>query len=151
MYWEAAVRYSQIADKMGQQRFDKIKCFLCFNGNSKAKKPGEHGLEKLYKIRSVLSHIRYMFLEVRKGTLVEDDIEPNLGVGGNIVLCLMSILPEKMNYKIYFENWFSRLKLMSLLKIQGFPCIGTLNKAQLKGCPLLTDGEMEKRERGASG
>ena len=55
-----------------------------------------------------------------------------------------------MNYKIYFDNWFSSLKLMSLLKIKGFPCIGTLNKARLKDCPLLTDGEMKKRERGTS-
>ena len=66
-----------------------------------------------------------------KGTLVEDDIEPHLGIGGNIVLRLMSTLPGKMNYKIYFDNWFSSLKLMSLLKIKGFPYIGTLNKARL--------------------
>ena len=203
MHWEAATRYPQIADKMGRQRFDKIKRFLHFNDNNKAKKPGEQGFDKLYKIRPVLSHIRSKFLEVSpeehhsideqmipfkgrsnlrqylpkkptkwgikvftragvsgfvydfevyqgKGTLVEDDIEPDLGVGGNIVLRLMSTLPEKMNYKIYFDNWFSSLKLMSLLKIKGFPCIGTLNKARLKGCPLLTDGEMKKRERGTS-
>ncbi|XP_065577565.1 piggyBac transposable element-derived protein 3-like [Artemia franciscana] len=49
---------------------------------------------------------------------------------------------------IYFDNWFSTLKLMSLLKIEGFPCIGTLNKARLKGCPLVTDGKIKKRERG---
>ena len=30
-----------------------------------------------------------------KGTLVEDDIEPDLGVGGNIVLHLISTLQEK--------------------------------------------------------
>ncbi|KAK2704708.1 hypothetical protein QYM36_016961 [Artemia franciscana] len=109
---------------MGQQRFDKIKRFLHFNDNS-----------EVYQ---------------RKATLVEDDIEPDLGVGGNIVLRLISTLPEKMNYKIYFDNWFSGLKLMSLLKIKGFPCIGTLNKARLKGCPLLKDSEMKKRERGTS-
>ena len=61
---------------------------------------------------------------------------------------LISTLPEKMNNKIYFEYWFSSLKLMSLLKIKGFPCIGTLNKARLKGCLLLTDGKMKKQERG---
>ena len=82
-----------------------------------------------------------------KGTLAEDDIESDLGVGGNIVLHLISTLPEKMNNKIYCDNWFSSLKLMSLLKIKGFPCIGTLNKARLKGCPLLTNGKMKKRER----
>ena len=40
----------------------------------------------------------------RKDTLVEDDIEQDLGVGGNIVLRLMSTLPEKMNCKIDFDN-----------------------------------------------
>jgi hypothetical protein len=39
MHWEAATRYPQIADKMGRQRFDKIKRFLHFNDNNKAKKP----------------------------------------------------------------------------------------------------------------
>ncbi|KAK2705490.1 hypothetical protein QYM36_015771 [Artemia franciscana] len=188
---------------MGRQRCDKIKRFLHFNDNSKSKKPGEQGFDKLYKIRPVLGHIRSKFLEVTpkenhsideqmirfkgrsnlrpylpkqptkwgikvftragvsgfvhdfavyqgKGTLGEDDIEPDLGVGGNIVLRLISTLPQKMDYKIYFENWFSSLKLMSLIKIKGFPCIGTLIKARLKGCPLLTDGEMKKRERGTS-
>ena len=64
MHWEAATRYPQIADKMGRQRFDKIKRFLHFNDNSKAKKPGEQGFDKLYKIRPVLGHIRSKFLEV---------------------------------------------------------------------------------------
>ncbi|XP_065581710.1 piggyBac transposable element-derived protein 3-like [Artemia franciscana] len=201
MHWEAATRYPQIADKMGRQTFDKIKRFLHFNDNSKAKKPGERGFDKLYKIQPVLGHIRSKFLEVSpeehhsideqmipfkgrstlrqylpkkptkwrvkvftragvsgivhdfevyqgKGTLVEHDIEPDLGVRGNIVLRLISTLPEKMNNKIYLDNWLPSLKLMSLLKIKGFPCIGTLNKARLKGCPLLTDGKMKKRQRG---
>ena len=203
MHWEAATRYPQITDKMGQQRFDKIKRVLHFNDISEAKKPGVKGFNKLYKIRPVLGRIRSKFPEVTpeehhsideqmipfkersnlrqylpkkltkwgikfftragvsgfvydfevyqgKATLVEDDIEPDLGVGGNIVLRLISTLPEKMNYKIYFDNWFSGLKLMSLLKIKGFPCIGTLNKALLEGFPLLKDGEMKKRERGTS-
>ncbi|KAK2719407.1 hypothetical protein QYM36_005033 [Artemia franciscana] len=201
MHWKAANRYPQIADKMGRQRFDKIKRFLHFNDNSKANKPGEQVFDKLYKIRRVLGHIRSKFLEINpdehrsiaeqmipftgrsnlrqylpkkptkweikvfaracvsgfvhdfevyqgKGTLVEDVIEPYLGVRGKIVLCLISTLSEKMNYNIYFEKWFSSLKLTSLLKIKGFPCIGTLNKSRLKGSPLLTDGEMKKRERG---
>ncbi|KAK2711497.1 hypothetical protein QYM36_012605 [Artemia franciscana] len=49
---------------MGRQRFDQIKRFLHFNDNSKAKKPGEQGFDKLYKIRLVLGHIRSKFLEV---------------------------------------------------------------------------------------
>ena len=50
MHWEAATRYPQIADKMGRQTFAKIKRFLHFNDNSKAKKPGEQEFDKLYKI-----------------------------------------------------------------------------------------------------
>ena len=62
----------------------------------------------------------------------------------------MSTLPEKMSNEIYFDNWFSSLKLMILLKVKGFPCIGTLNKAWLKGCPLFKEGEMKERERETS-
>ncbi|XP_065568964.1 piggyBac transposable element-derived protein 1-like [Artemia franciscana] len=64
MHWEAATRYPKISDKMGRQRFAKIKRFLHFNDNSKAKKSGEQGFDKLYKIRPVLGHIRSKFLEV---------------------------------------------------------------------------------------
>ena len=74
-----------------------------------------------------------------KGTPFEDDIEPHLGIGGNIVLRLMSTLPNYMNYKIYFDNWFPSSKLMNLLKIKGLTCIGKLNKVRLRRCPLLTD------------
>jgi len=42
-----------------------------------------------------------------KGNLVEDDIEPDLGVRGNIVLHLVRAIPEKMNSNIYFDNCFS--------------------------------------------
>ncbi|KAK2711212.1 hypothetical protein QYM36_012403 [Artemia franciscana] len=62
MHWEAASRYPQIAEKMGRQTFDKIKRFLHFNENYKAKKPGEQGSDKLYKIRPVLGNIRSKFL-----------------------------------------------------------------------------------------
>ncbi|KAK2726440.1 hypothetical protein QYM36_000771 [Artemia franciscana] len=64
MHREAASRYPQIADKTGRQTFDKIKRFLHFNDNCKAKKPGEQGSDKLYKIRPVLGHIRSKFFEV---------------------------------------------------------------------------------------
>jgi len=44
-----------------------------------------------------------------KGTLVEDNLEPDLGVEGHIILHLVSTLPEKVNYKIYIDNWFQAL------------------------------------------
>ncbi|KAK2713017.1 hypothetical protein QYM36_011651 [Artemia franciscana] len=111
------------------------------------KKPTKWGI-KVFTRAGVSGFVHDFEVYQGKGTLVEDDIEPDLGVRGNIVLHLVSTLPEKIKNKIYFDNWFSNLKLMSLLKIKGFPCIGTLNKARLKGCPLLKDGKMKKRERG---
>ncbi|XP_065584326.1 piggyBac transposable element-derived protein 3-like [Artemia franciscana] len=134
MHWEAATRYPQIADKMGRQRFDKIKRFLHFNDNSKAKKPGEQGFDKLYKIRPVLGHIRSKFLEVtpEEHHSIDEQMIPFKGRSS-----LRQYLPKKPT------KW-------GMLKIKGFPCIGTLNKTRLKGCLLLTDGEMKKRERGTS-
>ena len=82
------------------------------------KKPTKWGIK--VSTRAGVSGFVYDF-EVYQGkrTLVEDDIEPDLEVGGNIVLFLMRTLPDTTNYKIYFDNWFSSLKLMSLLKIKG--------------------------------
>ncbi|KAK2707436.1 hypothetical protein QYM36_015207 [Artemia franciscana] len=129
---------------------DKIKRFLLFNDNRKAKKPGEQGFDKLYKIRPVLGHIRSKFLEVtpEKHHSIDKQMTPFQGAKQ-----LETISAEKaddMGNKSLHKSWCVSLKLMSLLKIKRFPCIGTLKKARLRGCPLLTDSEMNKRERGTS-
>jgi len=51
-----------------------------------------------------------MVLKFIKGILVGVVIEPDLEAEGNIFSLLMNILPEKISYKIFFDNWFSSLK-----------------------------------------
>ena len=71
-----------------------------------------------------------MVLKFIKGILVGVVIEPDLEAEGNIFSLLMNILPEKISYRIFFDNWFSSLKWMRLLKIKEFLCIFKLNKAR---------------------
>ncbi|CAK8678001.1 unnamed protein product [Clavelina lepadiformis] len=73
----------------------------------------------------------------------------NLGVAGNVVMRLVNNLPEDKNFKVYFDNWFSSVDLVCLLKQQNIWSVGTIRSNRLKGCTLKTDKELKQHGRGS--
>ena len=47
-----------------------------------------------------------------KATGVSED-HKDLGLGGSIVMCLVENLPEKENFKVYFDNFFSTFQRLT--------------------------------------
>lgn len=50
-------------------------------------------------------------------------------------------LPEGKNFKIFADNFFTSLPLLSKLKEKSFHFIGTVRSNRLKGCSLKTEKE----------
>lgn len=68
----------------------------------------------------------------------------------NIVIELVKSLPKTANFKLYFDNYFTTLKLMLLLheKFQ-IHTTGTIRTNRLKNCPLESEANLRSQGRGS--
>lgn len=67
-----------------------------------------------------------------------------LGISGDIILELSETLPKHQQFKLYFDNWFSSIDLVSELSDRGFLCVGTIRENRTKNCPLQTEKTMSQ-------
>ncbi|XP_016519048.1 piggyBac transposable element-derived protein 3-like [Poecilia formosa] len=74
--------------------------------------------------------------EVYKGKAVQPVDLQDIGVSGNIVLRLSQRVPTPLNYKIFFDNWFTSVSLIKTLAQQGIHCTGTVRSNRLPGVNL---------------
>ncbi|KAK7135513.1 hypothetical protein R3I94_014246 [Phoxinus phoxinus] len=81
-----------------------------------------------------------------KGTVTN---ERGLGVAGEVVLRLVSEVPKGLNYKCFFDNWFTSPELIVELKKMGILTVATIKRNRLRGCTLKSDKELSKAGRGA--
>lgn len=51
--------------------------------------------------------------------------EPDLGASSNVAVRLCRIIPKQMNYKVYFDNYYTSLPLMVYLKSRQVCSLGT--------------------------
>jgi hypothetical protein len=58
--------------------------------------------------------------EVYTGKSDQDEDFPSLLMGGNVVRRLCETLPSNVNHKLYFDNYFSSLKLLQYLKSKKY-------------------------------
>ena len=83
-----------------------------------------------------------------KGTGVSED-HKDLGLGGSIVMGLVENLPERENFKVYFDNFFTSIPLLIQLKEKGFHALGVLKTNRMSGAILKPKGDMKRQGRGA--
>ncbi|XP_038123402.1 piggyBac transposable element-derived protein 3-like [Cyprinodon tularosa] len=108
-------------------------------------KPQKWGI-KVYT-RAGVSGLVYDFeVYTGKGTVTN---ERGLGVAGEVVLRLVSEVPKGLNYRCYFNNWFTSPELIVELKKMGIQTVATINRNRLRGCTLKSDKELAKGGRGA--
>lgn len=81
-----------------------------------------------------------------------DNENKTFGIGGNVVLSLLekANIPPHKGYQIYFDNYFTSLKLLTHLSQKGFCATGTLRENRVEKCPLKSKQEWNKAERGSS-
>ena len=98
--------------------------------------------------RSGTSGIIYDF-EVYTGKS-ENPISPNdgIGFGGHVVLRLCENLTKMVNYRLFFDNYFTSIPLLIALKTQGIQATGTIRRNRMKGAEKKMDGEKDLKKKG---
>ncbi|XP_063230174.1 piggyBac transposable element-derived protein 2-like [Bacillus rossius redtenbacheri] len=83
-------------------------------------------------------------LEMYTGSIAPVEGIPDIGPSGNIVLRLLENVPRHEGYLLYCDNWFSSLKLFSVLAEIGIGVLGTIRVNRFPGLQFQTDKEMKK-------
>ena len=74
---------------------------------------------------------------------------PDLGASSNSVLILCENVPDGKNHKIYFDNWFTSMKLVEHLATRGIWACGTVQERRLRGLTFKSDKDLKKNGRGS--
>lgn len=74
--------------------------------------------------------------------------EPDLGACANTVVRLARTIPRNLNHKLYIDNYFSTLQLLSYLQKEGIPSIGTVRIVRVKNHNMIPPKEFAKTARG---
>ena len=69
----------------------------------------------------------------------------DLGLGRSIVMRLVENLPERENFKVYFDNFFTSIPLSIQLKEKRFHALGVLKTNRMPGTILKSKGEMKRQ------
>ena len=73
---------------------------------------------------------------------------PEFGMGGPVVLDLISELPSEVEYKLFFDNLFTFIPLIDHLKQSNIGTTGTIRVNRSGKTPLLDPSCMKKKARG---
>ena len=104
MYWEAATRYTPIADLISRDQFKKLKSFLHFSDNSTAPGKNDEAYDKLYKVRPLLQMLRKNCLAAppEAHNAVDEQIIPFKGKSS--LRRYLPKKPKKWGFKIFSRN-----------------------------------------------
>ncbi|KAK2701538.1 hypothetical protein QYM36_019816, partial [Artemia franciscana] len=73
-----------------------------------------------------------------------------LGQGTDVVLRLVENLPRFMNFKLFFDNFYTGIDLIHKLRVEyGIESCGTIRSNRMWGAVLDTDANMKKKGRGS--
>ncbi|XP_040073039.1 piggyBac transposable element-derived protein 1-like [Ixodes scapularis] len=75
---------------------------------------------------------------------------PDIGPSGNIVIKLAQCVQPQLGHLLYFDNWFTSLKLLVTLAQRGIYALGTVRVNRLQGRKMASDTELRKRGRGSA-
>lgn len=102
-----------------------------------------------YKVWCLCSRLGYMIQSEPYQGACTGNTNPELGVGGSVVCDLMRELPCDHTYSIYFDNFFTSLRLLEALKKEGHDGTGTIRGNRVENAPLLEACVMKKKPRGS--
>ncbi len=96
--------------------------------------------------RSGISGFLYDF-DVYQGRKQGDSKPFEYGMGGDVVMSLTSTLPPNRNFKVFVDNFFTSLPLLSKLKEKGIFYVATIRKNRMKNCPLKEEKRVEEERK----
>jgi hypothetical protein len=102
------------------------------------KKPNKWGI-KVFARCGITGILYDFFIYTGKSS------EPSslLGVSADTVMTLCATLEKHVNHKLYYDNWFSSIPLISALKQQGIHSTCTIRNNRLKGADKLLKKEKD--------
>ena len=109
------------------------------------KKPHKWGFK--HWGRSGISGFLYDF-DIYQGKL-KSISDTSLGISEDVVVNLTSLLPDKHNFKVFADNYFTNLPLIVELRKRNIYFVGTIRGSRMKKCPLLSEKDLKKQGRGA--
>ncbi|XP_017373954.2 piggyBac transposable element-derived protein 1 isoform X3 [Cebus imitator] len=128
--------------------FDKSMC-QCFDSDQFLNgKPIRIG----YKIWCGTTAQGYLvwFEPYQEESTMKVDEDPDLGLGGNLVMNFADVLLERGQYPYHlcFDSFFTSVKLLSALKKKGVRATGTILENRTEKCPLMNVEHMKKMKKG---
>ncbi|KAG0413280.1 hypothetical protein HPB47_009584, partial [Ixodes persulcatus] len=72
------------------------------------------------------------------------------GISGDIVCDLLKDLPAHQNYKVFFDSWFTSLRLAKDPKTKEILAVGTVRVDRTEKCPLASDTAKAVKRRSVS-
>lgn len=75
--------------------------------------------------------------------------EPDLGAAANVVVRLCRLLQRNLYYRVFFDNYYSTVPLVTYLAKQGILSLGTIRRNRINNCKLPTDKDWKKEPRGS--
>jgi hypothetical protein len=82
-------------------------------------------------------------------TPVDSELREKFGSTGAIVLYLANRIPSGHGYKVFFDNYFTSIPLLSDLLEKRIFAAGTVRRNRLSNCPLKSDAQLKKDGRGS--
>nr|CAH7720594.1 unnamed protein product [Callosobruchus chinensis] len=110
------------------------------------KKPHKWGYKVF--VLSGVSGFSYDF-DFYGGPTVLQDEQPDLGASSNVVLKLSETIPKNLNYKLFFDNWFTSIPLQIYLTKNGILPLGTVRANRVPDYHFPKESDMKKKGRGA--
>ncbi|XP_046665859.1 piggyBac transposable element-derived protein 3-like [Homalodisca vitripennis] len=102
-----------------------------------------------YKVWCVCTRLGYLIqAEPYQGKKTGNTI-PEIGVGGSVVIDILSELPQNKTYSIYMDNFFTSLKLVDYLSEKGHDATGTIKANRVENAPLKEATVLKKESRGS--
>nr|CAI5829029.1 unnamed protein product [Callosobruchus analis] len=75
--------------------------------------------------------------------------EPELGAASNVIVRLRRPVPQHVYHKLYFDNYFSSLHLISYLDKLGIKSVATIRSNRMKNLETMSEKEMKTNGRGS--
>ena len=103
---------------------------------------------KLWVATTPLGYAMQFYPYARK----DDNYNKDIGLGGSIVMILMSKLPTvpSSNYHVVMDHFFASPSLLKLLKGNGMAATGTVRANRTENAPLQAVDDIKKEARGSS-
>ncbi|XP_066258479.1 piggyBac transposable element-derived protein 3-like [Euwallacea similis] len=101
-----------------------------------------------FKLWCLCSSDGYLFYSLPYSG-AQNQTHSSLGLGGDVVMSLLSVVDKPVNHQIFFDNFFSSFKLLVHLKNNGYFATGTIRENRTNKCPIENSKSFGKKVRGS--